>query len=505
MTAKKQLTVPKYWKPWPHQIGVWRVFHSGKFKYIFLIHSRQTGKDTTCIQLCLNRAFKKPGSTSAYVGLDNVWINENIYKKRIEGREHWADYEDVFIEPNKTNKEVFLRNPNTEKQIANSRIKFIGFLNDQQLIGSSYDFWYISEASLYKEGAFAYIQPIWEMQEARGELSSIVFNGTPRGIRNNYYELLKTYTGVDDPEFFAGEHGDCYVDVKTIHDVVVPDGKGGYRPLYTPEQIEKLKDRIYRQYGNLNYYYQEYECKFTSVNAGLVYQAIETLVKEDRYRPFNINTKKPVYLAWDISSKGKTTDATACIVFQYINNSMMIYDYYEERGKSLVECVHELSQKEYFKHVRIAALPWDSERSASSKTPLEEVQESFPNIRWHALERERVDRGIQLVREQLPNMIINSNNCDRLHEAFMNYEYKFIEKANDWSAIPVHNFASHAMDALRYGVMLIKEMAYLKINDDGSNPNVYPYYGRKLQEYLGKKKGAKYGNKYNSRGIRSRW
>lgn len=463
---------------------------SGLYKYIFFLWPRQSGKDVTCLELSENKGFKNPGSTSCYLGLDNVWINENIFKKRIDGRTPWADYEDCDINVNSTNKEVQLRNPATPPEVAASRIKFIGFLNDQQLIGSSYDYWYVSESSLYKPNAFLYIQPIWEQQEARGQLSSIVFNGTPRGIKNNYYDLMRTYTGKEDPNDFPGAHGDCYVDKKTIKDIIVPDGKGGWRPLYTPEKIEKLKDRIKRQYGNLNYYYQEYECEFTTVNAGLVYQGIEKLSNEGRYTPMNIDTSKPVYTAWDISSKGKMTDATACIVFQYINNRLIILDYLEERGKSLVECVSLLAKKPYWMHIRLSALPWDSERSASSETPIEECRRQFPSINWHALSKERVDRGIQLVREQLPNMIINSTNCDRVLDAFMNYEYKFIESADDWAAQPKHNWASHLMDAVRYACMLLGEMNYLKMNDDGSHPVKSPYYGQKAIDWL-RRKGLK--------------
>ena len=92
----------------------------------------------------------------------------------------------------------------------------------------------------------------------------------------------------------------------------------------------------------------------------------------------------------------------------------------------------------------------------------------FPQINWHALEKERVDRGIQLVREQLPNMLINSNRCEWLIECFNNYEYKRLERIDDWSAKPAHSKHSHMMDALRYAVMGIKEIQYFQLNDDGS-------------------------------------
>ena len=99
----------------------------------------------------------------------------------------------------------------------------------------------------------------------------------------------------------------------------------------------------------------------------------------------------------------------------------------------------------------------------------------FPNITWHALEKERVDRGIQEVRRQLPNMFINSGNCDELIVCFNNYEYKRLEAQDDWSAKPKHTKHSHMMDALRYAVMAINEIQYLGLDYDGTR-NVQDSY-----------------------------
>ena len=467
-----QVEIPRYYRPWPHQIEAWHRRQSGKYAYYFKLWARQLGKDTDDIQHALKGAWDNPGTQTAYVGLDNVWITNNIFKKYIDGREHWEDYPDEYIEPKDTAKEVFLTN-NTGN-LAPARIKFIGFLNDKGLIGSSYDRFYISEASLYPKDAFQYIEPIWERKIKMGVPLQVNFNGTPRGMKNVFYDLLRVYTGEDDPEDFPGEHYikelgvNSFVDKVTIADAMVPDGYGGFKHMYTPDEIEQLRARYIRAYGNDALFRQEHFCDFTVVNAGLVYRGIEVLMKEKRYCPLNINSSKPVYIAFDIASKGKESDSTAAIVYQYYNGQMFIYDIFEARSVSLVEAMGEISKRDYFHLIRMGVLPWDSERSASSMTPIEEVQQTFPNINWHALEKERVDRGIQLVREQLPNMLINSNRCEWLIECFNNYEYKRLERIDDWSAKPAHSKHSHMMDALRYAVMGIKEIQYFQLNDDGS-------------------------------------
>lgn len=470
----QQIKVPKFYNPWPHQQKSWHRRQSGLYTYDFKLWCRQAGKDTDDIQWDLGWAWDNPGSQQAYIGLDNVWINNNIFKKYIDGRTHWMDYPDEYIDPKDTSKEVLMLN--NPEDVAPARIKFIGFLNDQGLIGSSYDAFTISELSLYRRNAFEYIQPIWERKEALGVDLRVMMNGTPRGMRNVMYDMLRVYTGCDDPSEFPGAHGNCYVDKVTIEDLLVPDGHGGFKPLYTPEDIEKLQDRYLRAYGDLNLFYQENYVEFTTVNSGLVYKGIEKLRDDGRYTLYNLDTSKPVYMAWDISSKGKISDATACVVFQYINGRFIIYDWYEARGQSLVECVQDLAKRDYFHLIRFAALPWDSERSASSETPIEECRAMFPNINWHALDQERVDRGITLVRNLLPNMVINSELCDWVLECFESYEYKRLDALDDWSAKPVHNRFSHLMDAVRYAAMSIKEIDYLQLNAYGVDDRVAGTY-----------------------------
>jgi len=460
----EQIRLPLYYNPYPYQMGAWKRRAMPNCHYYFKLWARQLGKDTDDMQHAMRVGYDNPGLQIAYVGLDNIWITNNIFKKYIDGRLFWADYPDGLIDPKDTAKEVFMksRDPN----LADTRIKFIGFLNNEGIIGSSYDRFYISEASLYRQNAFEYITPIWERKLKMTGSLQVSFNGTPRGLKNVFYELLRTYTLEDEPDAFPGWHGDCYVDKVTIADATDRDGN----KLYTPEEIEVLRDRYIRAYGNDNLFRQENFCDFTVVNAGLVYLAIEQLVREKRFCSYNLDTDKPVYIAFDIASKGKESDSTAAIVYQYINNRMIIFDCFESRGISLVQAMGEMAKKPYFHLIRMGILPWDSERSASSMTPKEEVEQIYPNINWHSLDKERVDRGIQLVREQLPNMIINSDNCDWLMECFNNYEYKRLSKSDDWAPKPMHNKYSHMMDAVRYGVMGIKEIAYLGLNSDGAMP-----------------------------------
>lgn len=456
--------VPRYYKPWPHQVEAWLRRNLGLYDYYFKLWCRQGGKDTDDIQYALKRGWDNPGTQSAYVGLDNVWVNNNIFKKYIEGRTHWMDYPEAMIDVKDTQREVYLLN--NPSDLAPARIKFIGFKNEAGIIGSAYDNFFITEASLYSRNAFQYIQPIWDKKVAAGEPLLVNFNGTPRGQRNVYYDLLKTYTGCDNDESFPGAHGRCYVDKKTIVDLMMPDGQGGMKRIYSDAYIEQLKDRYMRQFGNLKLFYQEFYCDFTTVNAGLIYQGIEVLLKEDRFTTFNLDTSRPVYVAWDLASKtdsgSKTVikDATAAVIFQYYNGKMFIYDYYESMGKSTAECVADLALKPYFHLIRMGFLPWDAGVDKTTKGLREELEETFPAIQWHILGQTSVMSGVEKGWKIFPNLLIHSENCDRLMDCFMNYEYRYVESTGAW-APPRRSQWNHGMDAFRYGCVSINEYDYL--------------------------------------------
>ena len=420
------------------------------------------GKDTDDIQFALFNSWTHPGTQTAYIGIDNKWINRNIWNKYIDGRRHWDNYpkeEDGGIRVSETRQIVYCQN--NPEGLAPALIQFIGFKESESLIGSSYDSWFVSELSLYRRGAFDFIQPIWDNRKAMGLPLSVSFNFTPRGISNVAADMLRTYTGEDDPALWPGKHGRVYVDYLPADKSTKEDGTR----LYSDEMLEDIRQRYIRAYGNDNLFRQEMMCEFLAVNAGLVYPAIEVLRKENRYTKFNLRTDKPVYMAWDISSKDKQTDWTSCVVFQYYDGKVFIYDQFENNRKAVVECVQELSARPYFHLIRAACLPWDADRSGSRNSPLEECRQMFPGISWHILQRTYKNDGINRVRTLMPNLYINSENCDWLMECFESWEYRELTGVEDWAAEPKHDRYSHLMDATRYMAEMIDQIPYIKQND----------------------------------------
>lgn len=465
------IKVPRYYAPRPYQREAWARRLSGDYDYYAKIWHRQAGKDTDDIQFALYDAYKDAGRQSAYVGLDNKWIRRNIWDKYLDGRKHWADYPDDVIDVRETAQQVqMLNNPD---DLAPSIIQFIGFKESESLIGSSYNNFFVSELSLYKRGAFDYLQPIWDAKRANNERFMVNVNFTPRGMNNTAADWLVAYTGETEPEAWPGAHGRVYVDVVRADQSVNSKGER----LYSDELLDEIRQRYIRAMGNDLMFRQEYLCDFLAVNAGLVFPGIEKVREDGRYCPTNFDTSKPVYMAWDISSKDKKTDWTSAIIFQYYNGRMFILDYYEDNRKAVVECVQELAQREYFHLIRAACLPWDSDRSGSRTSPLEECRRAFPNIQWHKLDRTYVQDGINRGRALLGNVIIDSKRCDWLMECFENWEYKQLSSTDDWSAQPKHDRYSHLMDAFRYAADFLAQVPYIEEASSMLRQKMPSYYG----------------------------
>lgn len=463
------IQIPLYFEPRPAQQQAWARRLSGDYDYYFKIWHRQFGKDTDDIQFALYNAYQNPGTQSAYVGLDNKWIRRNIWDKYMDGRKHWSNYPPEIIDVAETRQVVKMLNNPEDK--AEALIQFIGFKESENLIGSSYDAFFFSELSLYRRDALDFILPIWDNKVAEGSPLLVNMNFTPRGLNNIAADMLKTYTGKDEPHEWPGAHGRVYVDVLPADRSLKQDGTR----LYPDDLLETIRQRYIRQFGNDNMFRQEFLCEFMAVNAGLVYPAIEVLRKEGRYHSFNLDKRYPVYVAWDISSKGKESDWTSALVFQYFEGRLWIYDYFEDNRMAVVECVQELAKRQYFHLISTAFLPWDSDRSGSKSSPLEESARAFPNIAWRKLPRTYEADGINRVRMLFPNMHINSDNCAWVVECLESWEYRQLSSLDDWAAKPKHDRYSHIGDALRYVADAISEFDFIR-SVDGTQAKMPSHY-----------------------------
>jgi hypothetical protein len=452
-----------------------KVFRDAKFGLV--VACRQVGKDMAMGMHFAQDAHKVPKASFYYAGTDNPTIKDIIWDKRYDdngvGRQFLQDNIPLEVAtPNDTNKEFRFKN--------GSLLAFKGYYEKNGAVGTSARRYGITELSLFKSNnnPLDFMTPIAD----NNRLTQISAVMTPRGKgKNPGYQWLVEHDMIDtiDAEtnhIYKSKDGSFQV-VYITADNAVEEG------IFTPEQLDRIKDRYYRKYGNLNLFNQEYYCSFTEVNSALVYgDSWKLLQSESRVDRLFVNPKYPVLVAMDVGARNKTTDATTAIVFQYINGKVFILDEDVSFGKAPLEVMLELSMREWFKYCKFVITPWDASRSASMKTPKEEIAERFPQLNVIKLDQTNsVMDDINITRGILSRTFIDPR-CQRLIDAFDQYEFS---TTNDEEfGNPKHNRFSHIMDALRYGCVAIEQSSYYGI-DFESNAVMSSQYGTQKSLFMG--------------------
>ena len=459
-------------------------------RYGIAVLPRQTGKDVAASMEQCDARLRTPKTTGVYVSLSNPMIRDILWDKTYidpETGEYIRGLQDNVPPDNVDWKGTLM-----EGRFSNhSRLKLQGYFQsgqDKAGVGTSYQDYTVTELALFsREDPIPRIMPILEN---RAEQKRLMVVSTPRGKRRNpLWQLMESLSG--NPE--------AQVIVRTIDDLNAMMKREGLPPVLTAEELERIRDTYLKRFGNDRMFEQEYHVSFEEMDAAAVYgEAYMKLVNDNRVHDFNLDPGHPVYVVFDIGASGMQSDATAWIVFQWINGRLFLYDCGEGHGKALPEYVDVLQAKHYFHKVAAMILPWDGEHheKAVNTTPADMMRQRFPNVAVLAKSNKvwkipgsrqgdyNIVTDIQQTRMMLYNTIIHETNCQWLLECLENYKYEFNTRLQMWTQQPLHDKHSHMMDALRYGVQAVKELDFFSgkffdnpAQDTGSTDYVQDYTG----------------------------
>lgn len=153
----------------------------------------------------------------------------------------------------------------------------------------------------------------------------------------------------------------------------------------------------------------------------------------------------PVDTDWDIGM----VDAAAVIYSQSLRSGeVRIIDYDEAEGEALPYYINRMRSKPYTygKHYP----PWDStvKQFGSGKSTWEVAKEL--GLKFEYPEKNPgVLPGIDAVRLMLPKVWFDKNKASRLIECLRHYRKTFNTRLDQFTAVPVHDWASHGADAMR--------------------------------------------------------
>jgi hypothetical protein len=192
-------------------------------------------------------------------------------------------------------------------------------------------------------------------------------------------------------------------------------------------------------------YQQEFECSFHAAVEGSYYgKLMNDLEEKCRLVEVTRDDLCQTFTAWDLGMG----DSTSIWVAQTTGQEVRIMDYVENHGQGLDWYVNWIKDNNWTNASH--KLPHDVavRELGTGKSRLEMLQGAGLNV--DVLPRLSVDDGIQSVRRLLPKCWFNMPKVRQGVDCLRNYRREFDEKRNVYYEKPLHNWASHGADALRY-------------------------------------------------------
>ena len=305
-----------------------------------------------------------------------------------------------------------------------SRITLLGAENSDGLRGIYLDGCVIDEYANIDGKLFAeIIRPA--LSDRKGYC---VFIGTPAGMNNNFYDLYQHANGAED-----------WFNYKA---------KASETKIVDQEELDKAKEVM----GEKKYL-QEFECDWIANIEGAIYgEEVAKIEDKNQIARVPYDPTLPVSTSWDLG----VADHSSIIFFQQKGTGIQIIDYHEERGHGLPHYIQMLNEKPYVYKDHYAPHDIDVQEFGNGKTRREIAYQL--GVRFKVVPKLPVEEGIHAVTMLLPRCWIDVDHCKNLIDALRHYHRKYIDKNRMFRSKPVHDWSSHACDAMRYLAVGLQEL-----------------------------------------------
>ena len=193
-------------------------------------------------------------------------------------------------------------------------------------------------------------------------------------------------------------------------------------------------------------YAQEFECSFDAAIQGAFYaKEITRLEEQGQVCGVPYDPAALVHTAWDLG----INDPTSIWFVQEVGRELHAIDHLEVAGGSLAEIMAQVSAKPY--QFGNAYLPHDAEAKelGTGRTRKEQLQSlGLSNVR--VVPAQSVMDGINATKMMLPRFWFDAKRCEHGLDCLRQYRQEFDEKRKVFRQNPLHDWTSHAADALRY-------------------------------------------------------
>lgn len=397
-------------QPRPYQLPILDAIENKDYKRVIAIMPRRAGKDVTAFNLCI-RACIRRSCVIYYVFPTYSQAKKVIWDSILTSGERFMDYIPKQLVESMNGSEMKIRFKN------GSLLQLVGSDNFDSLMGTNPQGIVFSEYALQDPRAYQFMRPILAANNGWA-----LFITTPRG-KNHAFELYQI--ALHNPkEWFALK---LTLD-ETQH---IPARE------IDKERAEGIMSEDLIQ--------QEYYCSFTMGVEGSYYaKYLDRMRLEGRIGDVPWDSGCKTNVALDIGVR----DSTALIFYQVYGAIVRVIDCYESSKEGLEHYINVIRSKPYTYGKFIAPHDIRVREWGSGMTRWDKAKQL--GITFTIAEDHSIVDGIETVRSKLSIMYIDQQKCAPLIKALENYRQEYDAKNRIYKPHPLHNFASHYADAMRY-------------------------------------------------------
>lgn len=406
MNVETQIKLDKF-VPRSYQIPIMDALVNKGYRRVLAIMPRRAGKDMTAWNLCIKACLKKP-CVIYYIFPTYAQAKKVIWDSITTSGERFLDYIPKELIESTNSQEMKIRFVN------GSLLQLVGSDAYDALMGTNPQGVVFSEYALQDPRAYQYMRPILTANDGWA-----LFISTPRG-KNHMWELYNI--AKQSPDWF------CYK--LTLNDT-------NHIPLHL---IEKEKQEM-----SEDLIQQEYYTSFEMGVEGAYYtKYIDRMRIKGQIGNVPWESSFKVHTAWDLGVR----DSSVILWFQTIGQTVRIIDYYEKNKEGLEHYINVLENKPYSYGKHIAPHDIRVREFTSGLTRIEKARQL--GVKFTVADDVSIVDGIEAVRSMFSKTWIDETNCSGLIKALENYRQEYDIKKRVYNAQPLHNWASHAADAMRY-------------------------------------------------------
>lgn len=444
---EKTITLDAF-QPRDYQLPIIEAIEKKGYRRVLAIMPRRAGKDITAFNIAI-RYMLRNVCVVYYIfptyaqGKKILWDSLNNDGMKI------LDYIPSDLVASTNSQEMKI------KLVNGSLFQVVGSDNVDSLVGTNCKLAIFSEYALQDPRAFQYIRPI-----LAGNEGIAIFVSTPRG-HNHLFDLYNIAT--QSPDWF------CYK-------LTLDDTK--HIPI---EEIEKDREEGLLSEDLIQ---QEYYCSFQLGVEGSFYtKYIDKMKLNNQIGQVPWDPSILVNTVWDLGVR----DSTCIIWYQIQGHNIRIIDCYENNKEGLEHYKQVLDSKPYSygKHFAphdIAVTEWGTGLSRLEKARQLgisfEIRRDKQSRAISAIPDMSIMDGIEAVRSLFSRVWIDEVKCAKLIKALENYRQEYDAKRRIYGSAPLHNWASHFADAMRYLALSLP-----KTRDSISKEELDNLYARAVYGY----------------------